>query len=309
MREPVQVDAEPGTARELGTDRHDVAFGATAMHVHRFTLRRGPLELGGEGVSLSALLVVVGGVLVVETHLAEEIGAAELALHEFELGLEAVCVEPRDFARMQPDRGQHAPGVTAPQPEDAHRRRRVHRDGHERADSRRRRFFDGGIGVGELIQVAVDVRNLHSASPRRGRGISWRLPRRDRYKRAPPPRRRSLEAGLSRRRRTTPSSAKRGMPPGTLVYTGERTHDKVTLSVFDYDANHVNEIPFDSLESCLARCETPTVTWINVDGLNDVDLIERIGKGFGIHPLALEDVLATQQRPKVEDYDDRIFLV
>jgi len=100
------------------------------------------------------------------------------------------------------------------------------------------------------------------------------------------------------------------MPPGTLVYTGERTRDdKVTLSVFDYDANHLNEIPFDSVDACLSRCETPTVTWINVEGLHDVGVIERIGKGYGIHPLALEDVLTTQERPKIEDYDDRIFLV
>jgi len=114
---------------------------------------------------------------------------------------------------------------------------------------------------------------------------------------------------MARRRRATRSSSKAGLPPGTLVYTGERERDKTQISIIDYDAETLQELPASTLSACLQRRDTQQVTWVNVDGLHEVDLIERVGVGFGMHPLALEDVLSTQQRPKLEDYEDRLFLV
>jgi len=112
-----------------------------------------------------------------------------------------------------------------------------------------------------------------------------------------------------KRRNVTRSAAKRGMPPGSLVFTGERKIEQAQLTVFDYDGETLQEIPSESLQGCLARRDTQTVTWINVDGVHDAALVERIGSGFGVHALVLEDILSTQQRPKFEDYDEHLFLV
>jgi magnesium transporter len=71
----------------------------------------------------------------------------------------------------------------------------------------------------------------------------------------------------------------------------------------------LQEVPAESLEACLARRTTPTITWVNVDGLHDVQVVERIGAGYDIHPLVLEDILAPEQRAKLEDYEQYLFLV
>jgi magnesium transporter len=65
----------------------------------------------------------------------------------------------------------------------------------------------------------------------------------------------------------------------------------------------------ETIEECFPFRDTPTVTWINIDGLHEVGIIEKIGKHFSIHPLILEDILHTGQRPKMEDFEDYIFLV
>jgi magnesium transporter len=101
---------------------------------------------------------------------------------------------------------------------------------------------------------------------------------------------------------------KAGLPPGSLVYTGARKVEKTTLEVLDYDAGSLQELHDASLETCHALIEAPRVTWINVDGL-DVQVVERLGLDFGIHPLVQEDLLNPDQRPKLEDYDDHLFIV
>ena len=105
------------------------------------------------------------------------------------------------------------------------------------------------------------------------------------------------------------TSRKAGLPPGSLVHVGERVVDKAQISVLDYAADHVEEAALTSADQCVAFKDKPTVTWINITGLHDVDVLQRIGECYGIHPLALEDILNTQQRPKVEDFDDYLFVV
>ena len=104
-------------------------------------------------------------------------------------------------------------------------------------------------------------------------------------------------------------SDKQGQPPGTMVYTGEQKAEPLRISVIDYDADTLSEQEDATPESCMALKETGTVSWINVTGLNDTEAIGRIGTGFGIHPLVLEDILHTVQRPKLEDMGDYLFLV
>ncbi len=100
-----------------------------------------------------------------------------------------------------------------------------------------------------------------------------------------------------------------GLPPGTLIHVGEKFVDRARITVIDYDPAHLEERSLSSVEECTAYKQKPTVTWLNVDGVHDVDLIRRIGECFGLHPLLLEDVANTQQRPKLEDYGDCLFLV
>ena len=111
------------------------------------------------------------------------------------------------------------------------------------------------------------------------------------------------------RRRTARRAAKTGLPPGSPVHIGDLKTEKTQLAVFDYDGTILHESAAESLASCLQRKQAPTITWVNVDGLQDVGTVEKIGQGFGVHPLAIEDILNTETRAKFEPYDDHLFLV
>jgi magnesium transporter len=102
---------------------------------------------------------------------------------------------------------------------------------------------------------------------------------------------------------------KAGLPPGTLVYVGEKKVEAIRINVIDYDEQNFQEKQVSNIEECFPFKTTPTVTWINIDGLHDVEIIEKLGKQFELHPLVLEDILHTEQRPKYEDFDKYIFIV
>ncbi|MEX2724956.1 MAG: magnesium/cobalt transporter CorA [Candidatus Freyarchaeota archaeon] len=100
-----------------------------------------------------------------------------------------------------------------------------------------------------------------------------------------------------------------GLPPGTPVYIGEKVVGKVKIRVMDYDETHFQEKEVKAIEECFPFKDTPTVTWINIDGVHQADIIEKIGKQFDIHPLILEDIMNTEQRPKIEDFENYLFIV
>jgi magnesium transporter len=102
---------------------------------------------------------------------------------------------------------------------------------------------------------------------------------------------------------------KAGAPPGILVYVGEKKVEKVRISYIDYDEQNFQEKQISNIEECFPFKTTPTVTWINIDGLHEVEIIEKLGKQFELHPLILEDILHTEQRPKYEDFEKYIFIV
>jgi magnesium transporter len=79
--------------------------------------------------------------------------------------------------------------------------------------------------------------------------------------------------------------------------------------VIDYNENSFQEKQVTKIEDCFEFKKTPTVSWINIDGLHNVEIIEKIGKHYGFHSLVLEDILHTGQRPKFEDLDSYIFIV
>lgn len=100
-----------------------------------------------------------------------------------------------------------------------------------------------------------------------------------------------------------------GLPPGTPVFVGEKKVEEVKISIIDYDETQFQEKEAKSIEECFPFKETPTATWINIDGVHQVDIIEKIGKHFDMHPLIMEDIVHTEQRPKMEDFGHYIFIV
>ena len=104
-------------------------------------------------------------------------------------------------------------------------------------------------------------------------------------------------------------SKKAGLPPGTLVHVGKKRAEKAKITILDYDEKNFEERVVKRVEECFPFKDKPTVTWINIDGLHDIEIIEKLGKYFGLHPLLLEDILNTGQRPKMEDFENHIFVV
>lgn len=100
-----------------------------------------------------------------------------------------------------------------------------------------------------------------------------------------------------------------GLAPGTLVHIGERPDRHARLTVIDYGPDHVQEREIASVDECFAYRDTNTVTWINVDGVHQTEIIAALGEHFGLHPLLLEDIVNTTQRPKAEDFEGYAYLV
>ncbi|AFM26562.1 magnesium/cobalt transporter CorA [Desulfomonile tiedjei] len=110
-----------------------------------------------------------------------------------------------------------------------------------------------------------------------------------------------------------PKSRKRsrtsGLPPGTLVYIGPEREGPVHITAMTYDRSGVTEFPVLDPEKVGQIPKDHLITWINVDGLQNIHAVETIGKQLNIHPLVLEDIVDTTQRPKIEVTDDYTFIV
>jgi len=104
-------------------------------------------------------------------------------------------------------------------------------------------------------------------------------------------------------------SKKAGLPPGTLVHIGEKKAETPRITVIDYDETHFQEKEVKKIEECFIFKEKPTVTWVNVDGLHQVEILEKLGECYGLHPLVLEDILNTDQLPKIEDYGEYLYVI
>ena len=100
-----------------------------------------------------------------------------------------------------------------------------------------------------------------------------------------------------------------GTPPATLIAKPKAGTGAPVLTLIQYDGDSIFEEEFDTFEGLMRRFDPSKVNWINVDSLSDVELLRKLGDVFNIHPLALEDVLNTTQRPKVEQFADHFFIV
>ncbi len=110
-------------------------------------------------------------------------------------------------------------------------------------------------------------------------------------------------------KRVKKQSRKAGLPPGTLIHIGDVLSDQIKISLMSYDEEHVAERSISTLQECRLPEDFPGITWINVEGLHETKILEQLGANFGMHPLILEDILNTAQRPKIEDLGKYIFIV
>lgn len=105
------------------------------------------------------------------------------------------------------------------------------------------------------------------------------------------------------------TSDKSGLPPGSLVHVGDVLVAETRISVVDYSKENLEEQQIQSIDEVIKYKDSDTVTWVTIEGLANVEIIESIGAIFDIHQLVLEDILNTHQRPKFEEYDDHLYIV
>ena len=111
------------------------------------------------------------------------------------------------------------------------------------------------------------------------------------------------------RRYIKKTSNKAGLPPGTLIHIGDKRTESIHITLMDYDETQLQEKAVADIEEVFPLKDKPAVTWINISGIHEMDLMERIGKHFEIHPLTLEDIVNTAQRPKMDDFDHYVYVV
>ncbi len=104
-------------------------------------------------------------------------------------------------------------------------------------------------------------------------------------------------------------SLKAGLPPGSLVHIGTRKVKDSLIHILDYDEQGVREKDRAVLDECSAFRDSDSVTWIDIEGLRDIQLLSGLGECYRLHPLILEDILNTDQRPKSDDMESYIFVV
>ena len=104
-------------------------------------------------------------------------------------------------------------------------------------------------------------------------------------------------------------SKKKGMAPGEVVYMGDKKTEKVRLTVIDYDENNFQEKQLEKVDDCFPFRDTASISWINIDGIHDAELVKKIGAHFNMHSLIMEDIVTLGQRPKIDIFDEHIFLV
>lgn len=109
--------------------------------------------------------------------------------------------------------------------------------------------------------------------------------------------------------RKTSRKKKTGLPPGSLVYLGEHSGAPVKIKVFSYGPNQFEEKDLGGIDECFAYKDKAEISWINLDGIHDVEKVAKLCAYFSIHPLVVEDILNSNQRPKKAVYDDYVFVV
>jgi magnesium transporter len=100
-----------------------------------------------------------------------------------------------------------------------------------------------------------------------------------------------------------------GLDPGSLIYVGDKEKQPIHITLIDYTKDYFKEETISRIEDLLSYKQSDSTSWINIDGVHEVEILEKIGKHFDIHPLTLEDILNTNQRPKSDEYSNYLYIV
>ena len=106
-----------------------------------------------------------------------------------------------------------------------------------------------------------------------------------------------------------PRTGKPASTPGTVKYVGKARKEPVRIELIDYDEQNFTERELTNVAECLPFKDSPTVTWVNISGVHDEGVITNVGELLKVHPLVLEDIANTTQRPKLEEFDDHLFVI
>jgi len=100
-----------------------------------------------------------------------------------------------------------------------------------------------------------------------------------------------------------------GKAPGTLIYVGDKPIQNVTITLHTYNQSQATSTQATHLEQCFPHPDRSQVKWVDVDGIQNVDVLKELGTAYNLHNLVLEDILNTQLRPKIEFFDGYAFVV
>lgn len=100
-----------------------------------------------------------------------------------------------------------------------------------------------------------------------------------------------------------------GAPPGTMFYNGAHKDKRIKITLIEFNENEFFEHDYYDLSECLDHVKDNMIKWINVEGVHNIEMIEKIGKLYSIHPLTLEDIVHVDQRPKFEEYDTYLLAI
>ncbi len=107
----------------------------------------------------------------------------------------------------------------------------------------------------------------------------------------------------------TQKDTKVGLPPGTVVHTGMKRTEEVTMYIMEFDDGDMREYATDSIDDCLPTPVETAYKWVHVNGVHDVEIVKTIGEYYAVHPLIIEDIPSIEQRPKIEDMANGVYVV
>jgi magnesium transporter len=98
-----------------------------------------------------------------------------------------------------------------------------------------------------------------------------------------------------------------GTLPGTLII--DENAEFPTIFLIDYNQDSFIRKQVEAPEECLDYLDSESVSWVDLQGLGNQDILQRMGRVFDLHPLVLEDVVNMVERPKIEDYEDQLLFI
>ena len=102
---------------------------------------------------------------------------------------------------------------------------------------------------------------------------------------------------------------KKDLSPGTSVFTGDKKVEEILITIFNYNEQQFEEKKIESIEELKLLKENSKTLWVNLAGLHNVTLIEKVCEIFGIHSLVIEDILNVNHSPKIEEHENFLFLI